>query len=103
MKIEKKQTNAINLIPILTALSMLFLCADLFAAPPGDFSVITTHVKTATSEVRTIVNYILGAACLIGLITVVYKVVTKAADSKEYVIGLILAIIVWIIAMKLIP
>jgi len=63
---------------------------------------IETEAQTVANSTKTIVNYILGAVCAIGLIGVIWTQLTDNPKKKEAIIGFFVALIIWGIAFALI-
>lgn len=86
-------------IPALQVIIMLMIPVLLIAQP--DLSQVADEVEDATADIRTIVNYVLGSVVLLGLIWVIYAVVTNHPKARESVIGLLIAIAVWAITFAI--
>src|ERR1035437_5716854 len=64
-----------------------------------DISGVTTAVKNSATNIIQMAKYIIGAVLFIALIGVIYMVASNHPKSKEAIIGWIVALVVYIIAV----
>lgn len=103
----------INLKKVLLGRLMIFVCLSLILNVAISTSVVgqvkiksisevESQVKSSATSLKTMATYIIGAVLFISLISVIYMVATSNPKSKEWVIGWIVAVIVYIIAISII-
>jgi uncharacterized BrkB/YihY/UPF0761 family membrane protein len=63
---------------------------------------VEEKVKDSSTSIGNMAKYIIGAVLLIALIGVIYMVASSHPKSKEAVIGWIVAIVVYIIAISIV-
>jgi len=64
-----------------------------------DIKGIETQVKNSATSMIQMAKYIIGAVLFIALITVIYMVASNHPKSKEAIIGWIVALVVYFIAV----
>ena len=62
---------------------------------------VQSQVQSSANGIIQMVKYVIGAVLFVALVTVVYMVATNHPKSKEYIIGWIVALVVYIIAVAI--
>lgn len=67
-----------------------------------DITGVETEVKKSATSLINMSKYIIGAVLFIALIGVIYSVASNHPKSKEFIVGWIVAVVVYIIALTVV-
>jgi Phage Coat protein B. len=75
-----------------------------FAQAPKVQSIteVESKVKDSATSMITMAKYIIGAVLIIALIGVIYAVASNHPKSKEFVIGWVVAVVVYIVGIAVV-
>lgn len=88
--------NSKQIFTILFLLGLVFLSSDLLAANGGlQIGQLNGQIQSATTNVKTWANWIIGAVVLVGTIFSVFALMTGNPNAKNFVIGTVVGLVVW--------
>lgn len=93
-KLKSKATLLLMFFVLGTATPIVSLVAQ---PKITDFSAMESEVSKASTSMINIAKIVIGVVFAIGLIFVIYNVITKNAHAKEWVIGYIIGLVLYIV------
>lgn len=78
----------------------MFVSANAMAQRP-DLNGATGEIQNFAGTIIDWVDILLGVACAIGLLFMLYKVFNKEPQSKEFVVSWVIGLVIWVVAFRI--